>query len=132
MMATKGDVTSYMVSDLSRPPSTLICKPDPASRKAQTVSTQDQPKLPTLRPHDGRNDNFINWIDALHNVERDLRIDIADKPPSTSELVSLIPHCLTESLHDFRVYQQAERRCYRPCDSSSIYLPCSNANACVS
>ena len=82
MMSATGGMTSVMVSDLSKPPSTFICKPDLASRKAQIVNTQDLPKLPTLRPHDGRNDNFIKWIDALHNVERDLRIDIADKPPT--------------------------------------------------
>jgi hypothetical protein len=63
-----------------------------ASRNSQTAFQQTRSFLPLWRPRDGRNEDFLNWREALANAKRDLGIDSDIPCPDISEVVERIPH----------------------------------------
>ena len=40
------------------------------------LAIEQQAQLPKWNPRNGRNSQFIKWLDALQNIESDLDIDI--------------------------------------------------------
>ena len=88
--STRAYSTSHMVAeqaDLSVhniPQSTSN-----ANRKPSLVT--EQPVLPRWRPHDGRNDSFIKWFDALETIENDRDIELDEEQPSFQHLATHYP-----------------------------------------